>query len=76
MIHSIKYTMSWPAFEIPQFFIIENSKQCINFNTGCVTNVTFQNVLSNCGIFKEAVENRPNDFHRICGSKDVAMKIC
>ena len=28
-------------FEIPQTFIVENSKQGINFNTGYVTNVTF-----------------------------------
>ena len=30
----------------------------------------------NCGIFKQASENCPNDFHSICGSKDVAMRIC
>ena len=29
-IHSFKY------FEVPQTFIVENSKQSINFNTGCV----------------------------------------
>ena len=66
MIHSFKYTLSWSALEIPQFFIIENSKQCINFNTWWVTNVTFQKVGCNCGIFKQALENRPNEFHRIC----------
>ena len=26
--------MSWSDFEIPQFFIIENSKHHMNFNTG------------------------------------------
>ena len=36
MIYSLKYTLSWSISEIPQFFIIENSKQCINFNTWCV----------------------------------------
>ena len=32
----------------------------MNFNTGCATNVTFKNVGSNCGIFKWALENKPN----------------
>ena len=68
--------MSWSAFEIPQFFIIENSKQCMNLNTGWARNATFQNVGSNCGIFKQDLENRPNEFRRICVSKDVAEKIC
>ena len=27
--------------DIPQSFIVENSKQRINFNTECITNVTF-----------------------------------
>ena len=40
----------------------------MNFNTGCATNVT--------GIFKQALEDRPNEFHSICGSKDDAIKIC
>ena len=31
--------MGWSDFEITHFFIVENSKQCMNFNTGCVTNV-------------------------------------
>ena len=39
--HSVKCTMSWSDFEIPQFFIVEFIKQCIEFNIGCVTNVTF-----------------------------------
>ena len=34
MIHSFKYNVSWSTFEIRQFFIIESSKQCKNFNTG------------------------------------------
>ena len=33
--------MVWPDFEIPQFFMIENSKKRINLNTECVTNVIF-----------------------------------
>ena len=33
--------MVWSDFEIPQSFIVENSKQGINFKTGYVTNVTF-----------------------------------
>ena len=67
--------MGWSDFEISEFFIIQNSKKCMN-NTGCATNVTFQKVGSNCGIFKQALENRPNEFHSICESKDVATKIC
>ena len=46
--------MNWSGSEIPYFFIVESSKQCINFNTGCVTNVSFQKVGSNCDIFKQA----------------------
>ena len=30
---------------------------------------------SNCGIFKQALENSLNQFHCICGSQDVATKI-
>ena len=30
----------WSDFEISQFFIVKNSKQCISFITGFVTNVT------------------------------------
>ena len=33
--------MVWSDFEIPQFFMIENSKKRINLNTECVTNVIF-----------------------------------
>ena len=33
--------MSWSDFEIPQFFIIQNTEQCMSFNTGYVTNLTF-----------------------------------
>ena len=28
--------MSWSDFEIPPFFIVENSEQCINSNIGCL----------------------------------------
>ena len=48
----------------------------MNFNTKCATNVIFEKVGSNCGIFKQTLESRPNEFHSICGSKDVAAKIC
>ena len=34
------YSMNWSDFEIPQFFIFKNSKQCINFNKGHVANAT------------------------------------
>ena len=40
-IHSFQYTMAYADFEIPQSFVVENSKQRTNFNTECVTNVTF-----------------------------------
>ena len=33
--------MVWPDFEMPQFFMIENSKKRINLNTECVTNIIF-----------------------------------
>ena len=33
--------MVWSDFEIPQTFIVENSKQSINFDIGCAVNVTF-----------------------------------
>ena len=33
--------MVWSDFEIPQFFMIENSKKRINLITECVTNVIF-----------------------------------
>ena len=78
--------MIWSDFEIFQSFIVENSKQCTNFNTACATTcVTFQNVGSNCGISKQALENNPNEFHgfhgfhgihSIYGSKNVAMRTC
>ena len=68
--------MVWPDFEIPQSFIVENGKQSINLNIGCVTNVTFDKVGSNCGILKQASENGPNEFRGTCGSKDVAIRIC
>ena len=42
--------------------MVENSKKRISFNTGCVTNVTFSEVGSNCDIFKQASENNPNEF--------------
>ena len=40
-IYSFSYTIVWFDFEIPQLFIIENNKQRLNFNVGCVTNVTY-----------------------------------
>ena len=67
--------MVWSDFEILQSFIVQNSKKRINFNTGCVTNVTFQEIGSNCGIFKQASENSPNEFRSTCGSKDVAIRM-
>ena len=68
--------MSQFDYEILQFSTDENSKQYINFKTGCVKKVTFKKVDSNCGIFKQALENRLNEFHRICGSKNVVIEIC
>ena len=57
-------------FEIPQFFIVANSKQRINFNS--VTNVSFWEPGNNFGICKKASKNSRNTF---C-SKDVAMRTC
>ena len=57
-------------FEIPQFFVVENSKQRINFNS--VTNVSFWEPGNNFGICKKASKNSRNTF---C-SKDVAMRTC
>ena len=38
--------------------------------------MAFQKVGGNCYIFKQALENRPNEFYRIiCGLRDVATKI-
>ena len=37
--------MSWSDIETPQFFIVEKSKPCTNFNTGYVTNVTFRKMV-------------------------------
>ena len=62
--------------DFPQSFIVKNSKQRINFNTRCVANVTFWEVASNHGIFKQASENSPNEYRSTSGSKDAAMKIC
>ena len=42
-------------FEIPQFFIVEYSKQRINFNS--VTNASFWKPDSNFGIFKKPSKN-------------------
>ena len=42
-------------FEILQFFIVENSKQRINFNS--VTNVSFWEHGSNFSIFKQPSKN-------------------
>ena len=60
-IHFFKHSMVRSSFEIPQFFIVENSKQPINFNS--VTNVYFWKPGSNFGIFK-----RPSK-SGTCGSK-------
>ena len=38
--------------------------------------MAFPKVGSNFDIFKQALENRPNEFYGICDSKDVAMTIC
>ena len=41
-----------------------------------VLQMSFKKVGSNCGIFKQALENRPSEFHSICGSKDLATNVC
>ena len=54
------------GLEISQSFIVENSKQRINFNS--VTSVSFWEPGSNFGIFKQPLKNSIT-----CGWKDVAM---
>ena len=46
-------------FEITQYVIVDNSKQRINFNTGCVTNVSFWELGRNFGISKQTSKNSP-----------------
>ena len=41
----------------------------------CVTNATFYQVGSDCGIFKQTSENSPKEFRSSCGLKDVAIRI-
>ena len=41
-------------FEIYQSIIVENKKLRINLYTACVTNVSFLELASNFGIFKQA----------------------
>ena len=67
--------MDWSDFEIPQSFIVKNSKQRINFDTGCVTNVTFYQVGSIFVTFK-VLENSPNELRNTCGLKYAIMRIC
>ena len=56
---------------------VQKSRQCMNFNTGCFTNVTFSKVVNNCGLFKQALKNTPNESHRICGSKCICgINVC
>ena len=38
--------------------------------------MAFPKVGRNFDIFKQALENMPNEFYGICDSKDVAMTIC
>ena len=45
LIH-FKYSMVRSDFEIPGSFIVETSKQGINFNTGCATNESIWKQLS------------------------------
>ena len=56
-IHSIKHSMVRSDFEIPQSFIVGNSKQRINFNS--VTNVTFWEPGNGFDIFKQPSKNSP-----------------
>ena len=68
--------MVWSDFEILRSFTAENSKKRINFNTRCVTSVTFLEVDCNCDTFKQAPENNPDEFRSTRGSKNVVLKIC
>ena len=67
--------MDWFDYVIPQFLFVENTKQYLNSNKGYLTSETFYKIGSNCGIFKQALENRYDEFDRTCDLKDVAMKL-
>ena len=56
-IHSIKHSLVRSDFEIPQSFIVGNSKQRMNFNS--VTNVTFWEPGNGFDIFKQPSKNSP-----------------
>ena len=57
-------------FEIPDFFIVENSKQRINVNI--VTNVSFGNLV----VILVSSSNLPKIVRVTCDSKDVTKRIC
>ena len=62
IIHSSIHTMSWSDFEIPQFF-----PQILS---------PIPQIGSICGVFNQALENRPVVFYSTRGSKDNAITIC
>ena len=66
MIHPFKYAMSWSDPEIPQFFIIESCTQCMNSIQDVLQMRLFRKLVI---ILWYPLENRPNEFHRICGLK-------
>ena len=68
--------MSWSDVGILQFCIVENSNEFINSNKVYVTTVTFQEICVYWCVLKEGLENRPNGFRRICGSKDAEVIFC
>ena len=56
-------------FETPQSFIVENSKQCIKFNS--ITNVSFCEPGSNFGIFKQPKNSPYHLWFRRCCNENV-----
>ena len=67
--------MVWPDFEMPQFFMIENSKKRIKSQYRMCYKYNFWEVGSYYDTFKKTWEHNPNEFHSTLCS-DVAMRIC
>ena len=59
--------MGWSDFEIPQFFIAENSKQCMSVITGFVTNVNFRKLVVIVVSSNKLQKIGLTKFHKICG---------
>ena len=70
----LEYTMIWSNFELPQSFIVENSKQCINFNTYVLHMWFFRKLIVIVVSSNKLRKNSPNDFHSIYCAKSGQMR--